>query len=83
MLTARRRAVTVSLLMAEEVAAGIYPALTAAALVALTKAPGSSVLGGQRDGAAALRILEDQLGRLVTGARRAPDAVSPGPGTSS
>ncbi|GID29411.1 hypothetical protein Abr02nite_43940 [Paractinoplanes brasiliensis] len=28
-------------------------------------------------GAAALRILEDQLGRL------APDAVSPGPGTSS
>jgi AcrR family transcriptional regulator len=49
---------------AGEVAADVDPALTAAALLALTNGLGSSVLGGQRDGAAALRILEDQLGRL-------------------
>jgi AcrR family transcriptional regulator len=47
-----------------EVAADLDPALTAAALLALTNGLGSSVLGGQRDGAAALRILDDQLGRL-------------------
>jgi AcrR family transcriptional regulator len=51
---------------AGEVAADVDPALTAAALVALTNGLGSSVLGGQRDGAAALRILEDQLGRLFS-----------------
>jgi len=50
-----------------EVAADVNPALTAAALLALTNGLGSSVLGGQRDGAAALRVLEDQLGRLFTG----------------
>ncbi|GAA4605480.1 AcrR family transcriptional regulator [Actinoplanes octamycinicus] len=49
---------------AGEVAADVDPALAAAALLALTNGLGSSVLGGQRDGAAALRILEDQLGRL-------------------
>jgi AcrR family transcriptional regulator len=49
---------------AGDVAADVDPALTAAALLALTNGLGSSVLGGQRDGAAALRILEDQLGRL-------------------
>jgi AcrR family transcriptional regulator len=49
---------------AGEVAADVDPALTAAALLALTNGLGSSVLGGQRDGAAALRILHDQLGRL-------------------
>jgi AcrR family transcriptional regulator len=49
---------------AGEVAADVDPALTAAALLALTNGLGSSVLGGQRDGAAALRILDDQLGRL-------------------
>jgi AcrR family transcriptional regulator len=49
---------------AGEVAADVDPALTAAALLALTNRLGSSVLGGQRDGAAALRILDDQLGRL-------------------
>ncbi|MBM2621086.1 TetR/AcrR family transcriptional regulator [Actinoplanes sp. LDG1-06] len=49
---------------AGEVAADVDPPLTAAALVALTNGLGSSVLGGQRNGAAALRILEDQLGRL-------------------
>lgn len=58
---------------AGEVAADVDPALTAAALLALTNGLGSSVLGGQRDGAAARRILEDQLGRLF----------SPGRGTSS
>jgi len=42
----------------------VDPALTAAALLALANGLGSSVLGGQRNGAAALRILEDQLGRL-------------------
>ncbi|MDI6104096.1 TetR/AcrR family transcriptional regulator [Actinoplanes sp. NEAU-A12] len=47
-----------------EVAADVDPALTAAALLALTNGLGSSVLGGQRDGAAARLILEDQLGRL-------------------
>jgi AcrR family transcriptional regulator len=49
---------------AGEVAADVDPALAAAALLALTNGLGSSVLGGQRDGAAALRILNDQLGRL-------------------
>ncbi|GIM93661.1 hypothetical protein Ato02nite_054540 [Paractinoplanes toevensis] len=49
---------------AGEIADDVDPALTAAALLALTNGLGSSVLGGQRDGAAALRILEDQLGRL-------------------
>ncbi|MBB4693731.1 TetR/AcrR family transcriptional regulator [Paractinoplanes abujensis] len=59
--------------MAQEegaVAADVDPALTAAALLALTNGLGSSVLGGQRDGAAARLILEDQLGRLF----RKPDA---------
>ncbi|GIF25380.1 AcrR family transcriptional regulator [Actinoplanes tereljensis] len=49
---------------AGEVAEDVDPALTAAALLALTNGLGSSVLGGQRNGAAALRILNDQLGRL-------------------
>ncbi|WP_436535539.1 TetR/AcrR family transcriptional regulator [Actinoplanes sp. HUAS TT8] len=49
---------------AGEVAADVDPALAAAALLALTNGLGSSVLGGQRDGAAALRILTDQLDRL-------------------
>ncbi|MBO3738649.1 TetR/AcrR family transcriptional regulator [Actinoplanes flavus] len=49
---------------AGEVAADVDPALTAAALLALTNGLGSSVLGGQRDGATARRILDDQLGRL-------------------
>lgn len=49
---------------AGDVAADVDPALTAAALLALTNGLGSSVLGGQRDGAAALRVLEDQLDRL-------------------
>ncbi|AGZ43976.1 TetR/AcrR family transcriptional regulator [Actinoplanes friuliensis] len=49
---------------AGEVAADVDPALTAAALLALTNGLGSSVLGGQRDGAAAQRILEDELDRL-------------------
>lgn len=49
---------------AGEVAADADPAMTAAALLALTNGLGSSVLGGQRDGAAALRILEDQLARV-------------------
>ncbi|GAA2645412.1 TetR/AcrR family transcriptional regulator [Paractinoplanes durhamensis] len=49
---------------AGEVAGDVDPKLTAAALLALTNGLGSSVLGGQRNGAAALRILEDQLGRL-------------------
>ena len=55
-----------------DVAADIDPALTAAALLALTNGLGSSVLGGQRDGAAALRVLHDQLGRLFP-------AISPPP----
>jgi hypothetical protein len=38
-------------------------------LLALTNGLGSSVLGGQRDGAAALRILDDQLARLFTAVR--------------
>jgi AcrR family transcriptional regulator len=49
---------------AGEAVADADPALTAAALLALTNGLGSSVLGGQRDGTAALRILNDQLGRL-------------------
>jgi AcrR family transcriptional regulator len=49
---------------ASDVAADVDPALTAAALLALTNGLGSSVLGGQRSGAVALRILNDQLGRL-------------------
>ncbi|MBL7255764.1 TetR/AcrR family transcriptional regulator [Paractinoplanes lichenicola] len=49
---------------AGQVAAEVDPALGAAALLALTNGLGSSVLGGQRDGAAARLILEDQLGRL-------------------
>jgi AcrR family transcriptional regulator len=53
---------------AGEVAADVNPALTAAALLAMTNGLGSSVLGGQRDGAAALRILEDQLDRLFAAA---------------
>ncbi|WP_197675848.1 TetR/AcrR family transcriptional regulator [Micromonospora auratinigra] len=40
------------------------PELTAAALLALTNGLGSSVLGGQRDADAALRILTYQLDRL-------------------
>jgi AcrR family transcriptional regulator len=47
-----------------ELAPDVDPALTAAALLALTNGLTSSVLGGQRDGAAALRILDDQLARL-------------------
>jgi AcrR family transcriptional regulator len=54
---------------AGEVAADVDPALAAAALLALTNGLGSSVLGGQRDGAAALRILDDQLARLFTAVR--------------
>ncbi|WP_211304036.1 TetR/AcrR family transcriptional regulator [Pseudosporangium ferrugineum] len=54
---------------AGEVASDVDPVLTAAALVALTHGLGSSVLGGQRDGAAALRILEYQLDRLFSGNR--------------
>lgn len=49
---------------AGEVVTDVDPPLTAAALLALTNGLGSSVLGGQRDGAAALRILNDQLDRL-------------------
>ncbi|BCJ47445.1 transcriptional regulator [Actinoplanes ianthinogenes] len=51
---------------AGDVAPDVDPALTAAALLALTNGLGSSVLGGQRDGAAALRILNNQLDRLFT-----------------
>lgn len=57
---------------AGEVAADVDPALTAAALLALTNGLGSSVLGGQRDGAAALRILNDQLGRLFPAGESPP-----------
>lgn len=60
---------------AGEVAADVTPALTAAALLALTNGLGSSVLGGQRDGAAALQILHDQLGRLF----RAEESSNPAP----
>jgi AcrR family transcriptional regulator len=61
-----------------DIAADVDPALTAAALLALTNGLGSSVLGGQRDGAAALRILEDQLERLfaVTGDKSTPPEAS-------
>jgi AcrR family transcriptional regulator len=55
-----------------EVAADVEPALTAAALLALTNGLGSSVLGGQRDGVAALRILENQLGRLFHHSESSP-----------
>lgn len=51
---------------AGEVAADVDPALAAAALLALTNGLGSSVLGGQRDGATALKILKDQLDRLFS-----------------
>jgi AcrR family transcriptional regulator len=57
---------------AGEVAADVDPPLAAAALLALTNGLGSSVLGGQRDGAAALRILEDQLARLFHAAPVVP-----------
>lgn len=65
---------------AGEVAADVDPALAAAALLALTNGLGSSVLGGQRDGAAALRILEDQLGRLFH-AGKSPDPAPVRPPT--
>lgn len=47
-----------------EIAADTDPALTAAGLLALTNGLGSSVLGGQRDGPAALQILTYHLDRL-------------------
>jgi len=43
---------------------GRDPATEAAALLALTNGLGSSVLGGQRDGPAALDILTYHLDRL-------------------
>jgi AcrR family transcriptional regulator len=51
---------------AGDLPAGRDPALDAAALLALTNGLGSSVLGGQRDGAAALAILEYHLDHLFT-----------------
>jgi AcrR family transcriptional regulator len=47
--------------------AGLVPEVVAAGLLALTNGLGSSVLGGQRDGAAALKILTYHLDRIFSG----------------
>ena len=47
-----------------DVTAALDATTVAAGLLALTNGLGSSVLGGQRDGAAALRILTYHLDRL-------------------
>ncbi|MEV6348212.1 TetR/AcrR family transcriptional regulator [Actinoplanes sp. NPDC051851] len=44
----------------------LHPEITAAGLLALVNGLGSSVLGGQRDGAAALEILTYHLDRIFT-----------------
>ncbi len=49
---------------AGQIDATLNPETIAAGLLALTNGLGSSVLGGQRDGAAALRILIDHIDRL-------------------
>ncbi|MFC4145360.1 TetR/AcrR family transcriptional regulator [Micromonospora mangrovi] len=54
-----------------EVDPGLDPELIAAGLLALTNGLGSSVLGGQRDGQAALEILTYHLDRVFTPPRRA------------
>ena len=47
-------------------------------MVALTNGLGSSVLGGQRDGTAALAILTDHLDRIFTaGTARATPPTAP------
>lgn len=51
---------------AGQINSGVEPDLAAAGLVALTNGLGSSVLGGQRDGDAALAILTYHLDRLFT-----------------
>ncbi|MGY0236335.1 TetR/AcrR family transcriptional regulator [Longispora urticae] len=51
---------------AGDVAAGRDPAVTAAGLLAMTNGLGSSVLGGQRTGDAALAILHHHLTELFT-----------------
>ncbi len=56
----------------------LNPELTAAGLVALTNGLGSSVLGGQRDGPAALVILTDHLDRIFTaGTARSTPPTAP------
>ncbi|WHT15734.1 TetR/AcrR family transcriptional regulator [Crossiella sp. CA-258035] len=52
---------------AGEIDADRDPAITATILVALTGGLVSSVVGGQRDGAAAERVLRDHLDRLFAG----------------
>ncbi|TYB37465.1 hypothetical protein FXF50_14390 [Micromonospora sp. AP08] len=53
-----------------EVDPRLDPELTAAGLLALTNGLGSSVLGGQRDGRAALAVLTYHLDRVLTPAAR-------------